>query len=304
MTSRYLHKFVLLAGCGLIAAAMDAPSRADSLPAGTAPAETVIVTAPKLDAATLDEAAPAFVEARTKLSPIHQVARWRAPLCPSTEGLPPAFNDFVSARMRAIAARVGAAAEKNCKPNVQVIFTADPQKAAEQVAEHSPWLFGMWYGTDALRIAKIDRPIEAFYVTASVESSGRQMTDHPDAPVGVTGSNRALYDSRLGQNRMSVFENVLIFADRAKISGYDVGAVADYISVLALSQVEPGDGCSGLPSIVDLLAEGCTGDRKPNSLTSVDEEFLKALYETDPRRAGLSARTNIARRMAAVLAGR
>jgi hypothetical protein len=101
-----------------------------------------------------------------------------------------------------------------------------------------------------------------------------------------------------------VFENVLIFADRAKISGYDVGAVADYISVLALSQVEPGDGCSGLPSIVDLLAEGCTGDRKPNSLTSVDEEFLKALYETDPRRAGLAARTNIARRMAAVLAGR
>jgi hypothetical protein len=271
---------------------------------GSTSAETVVVTAARnLDAATVTAQAPQFVESRTGLTPIKQVPRWRAPVCPKVEGLPPAFNAFISNRMTAITEKAGALVDKSCKTNIEVMFTADPQTLANDMADKTPWLFGTHLSTSARHLATVTRPIQAWYVTATIDPSGQQRTDDPSNAVGVTGSNRKVFGSRLGENKASVFENIVIVADSAKIAGHDVGTVADYIALLALTEVQSSDGCAALPSVTDAMSSGCGKQPAPDSITQVDMEFLKALYATQGDALGTLARADIARRISQGLPG-
>jgi hypothetical protein len=53
---------------------------------------------------------------------IHQLTRWKIGICPLTLGLSPAFNDFVLARIDAVADAVGAPHQSaaQCKHNVLI----------------------------------------------------------------------------------------------------------------------------------------------------------------------------------------
>jgi hypothetical protein len=52
--------------------------------------------------------------------------------------------------------------------------------------------------------------------------------------------------------------------------------LADYISLLALTQLNSLDVCQQLPSIINLLARDCAG--APSELTENDMGYLKGLY--------------------------
>ena len=54
-----------------------------------------------------------------------------------------------------------------------------------------------------------------------------------------------------------------------------MGAVGDYIAMLALTQLSSLDTCQALPSIVNLLAPGCA--QKPDGLTENDVAYLRGL---------------------------
>ena len=79
----------------------------------------------------------------------------------------------------------------------------------------------------------------------------------------------------------SLFANVLIVVDGRAVEGRQIGPIADYIAVLALSQASALDDCSALPSILDLQSSKC-GDRpKPDSWTDDDAAYLKGLYRAN-----------------------
>jgi len=262
-------------------------------------AETVIVTASRnLDANTLSAQSSAFVYSRVSTTPIKQIARWRAPVCPAVQGLPPAFNKFVADRIKAIALKAGAPVDASCKTNIEVMFTPETQKMADSVASNTPWLFGTRLSTSAAKLATVSHPIQAWYVTATIDPSGQQRTDDPTDPVGVMGNNRKIDGSRLGAKKTSVLENTLIIADAAKLAGHDVGTVADYIALLALSQVRADDGCAALPSVADAMASSCSRRPAPESITDADVAFLKGLYATQDNVLGSIARADISRRVA------
>src|ERR1700679_1660397 len=99
---------------GLVGLALSADSAAlagdktpQSVPSTPLPGVTVV--APHRDAA--DPAALPmvrdFVKAHSAPSQIGQLARWTQNICPATVGLPPAFNAFVTRRVREVAAEVG-----------------------------------------------------------------------------------------------------------------------------------------------------------------------------------------------------
>ncbi len=71
---------------------------------------------------------------------------------------------------------------------------------------------------------------------------------------------------------------VIIVVDTAKVVGYTIGSIADYISMIALSLVQSPDHCDPLPSILDLMAASCSEREKPSGITAGDVAFLKALY--------------------------
>jgi hypothetical protein len=85
---------------------------------------------------------------------------------------------------------------------------------------------------------------------------------------------------RLGDGISSALYNVVIVADTSKLLGRDATTLADYIAMLALSQVQQPDSCQDLPSILNLLLPDCS--RTSNALTSGDVAYLRALYKITP----------------------
>jgi hypothetical protein len=86
----------------------------------------------------------------------------------------------------------------------------------------------------------------------------------------------------------------LIIADAGKVAGQKIDAVADYVAVLALSRWQGLDKCTGLPTILNLMAEGCDADERPDAATPGDLALLTALYTIDPRESGPLQRSSLA----------
>ncbi len=70
--------------------------------------------------------------------------------------------------------------------------------------------------------------------------------------------------------------------DTQEIAGLQIGALADYIAMLALSQGQSYDTCQSVPTITNLMASGCAADMKPAALTDIDRTYLRGLYKMAP----------------------
>jgi hypothetical protein len=87
------------------------------------------------------------------------------------------------------------------------------------------------------------------------------------------------------------FNHVLIVVDSTKLAGQDIVPLADYIAMLALSQVASPDACQDLPSIVNRMAPAC--DHTAESLTMFDLAYLQALYHMTADRNLMAQRSEI-----------
>jgi hypothetical protein len=88
----------------------------------------------------------------------------------------------------------------------------------------------------------------------------------------------------------------LILVDANKVADAKIGAIADYIAVLALSRWQGLERCNAVPTILNLMADNCEGDA-PDAATKEDRALLAALYAADPRETGSQQRMSIAERM-------
>jgi hypothetical protein len=264
---------------------------------------TVTVTAPKPpDPEQLaGDSVSKFIAAHARPAQITgQLARWREGVCPVTSGLTPGFNAFVSARIEAVAAIVGAphSGTGNCKHNIQIIFTTEPEKLIDAVSKkRGSALLGYHYSRDTQKIATFSHPIQGWYVTATQNDKGVFAIDGA-APIqqqATAMSNVAQYalesgttpggrlGTRLATGLSSLLVHVLVVADARKVNGYTIGSISDYLAMLVLSQTQSPDMCGPLPSILDLMASHCDAQEKPEAVTAGDLAFLRALYSTDLR---------------------
>ena len=260
---------------------------------GPGPLQEVTVTAHKLiDQTTLYRVIiPRFVKSHAAENPrSRQVGRWTIPamICPSAEGLQAAAVDYLSRRILAVAASVGAPTAKygHCLTNVEVVFTPNPQ---EQVA-----YFGKTYrallGNEQQSLKErltFGHRIRAWYTTGTHTFGGDWSTDSDRTLVNVGGLSDSA--SRLTGHMLTGFVNVLVIVDSREVAGHSLGQVADYIAMLVLTRTSV-DGCSELPSIVDMLSADCADRAPPDALTEADISFLKALYASN-----LEMNINVAR---------
>ena len=139
--------------------------------------QEVTVTAHRqIDDRTLDRVIiPRFVASHGAPNPrSNQVGRWTPylPVCPSTIGLKPAFADYVSRRVLAVAAMVGAPAARfrRCKFTVEIIFTPSPQEQVSYLAKTYRALLGYSQGIVVANASDTDSmqsPVGAWYTTAT-----------------------------------------------------------------------------------------------------------------------------------------
>jgi len=232
------------------------------------------------------------------------LVRWRGgraeTICPGTTGLDDGYNEFVSARVRAIAAFVGAPVQSDdlkCAPNVEIIFTQDPRSVMARIQQ---------WGARALRV-KFDHQmqkaldisdahaIQGWYVTAG---GGSNVLNRDPGMVGgidlqalwprvIPTSNQAA-----GESRRSILSVVLVINTK-KVTGITIGSIADYLALVSLSVIQNPDQCDPLPSILDLMSPACTARDKPTGITAGDLAFLKALYYKNTGLGGTLSRDSI-----------
>lgn len=245
----------------------------------SSPMPEVTITAPRPPTAAelAGNSVSSFIESHAQPAIVTGLlTRWRSGICPKAVGLSPAFNAFVAARVRAVAGAVGAPVQTadRCKGNVSIYFTTEPQKLLDDVVKHADQLLGFHYPHQTKKLATFDHPIQVWYVTGTRGTSGPDIVDSiwgepaPSRPAG-----------RLGTGGLSgLIEFALVVVDSKQVAGAEVGAISDYIAMLALTRTRSLDDCGPLPSIVDLMSAACGARPKPAAITAGDLAYLKALY--------------------------
>ncbi len=224
---------------------------------------------------------------------IGKVARWVNPICPLIIGLQPDQKLAVSERIKKDAKLVGAPvqARQACRPNVTVAFAMDPQELMTKIIDDrwdlAQTVFGDIDGPmHARKLSKISSPIQAWYGTTIRDVRyfpGSQEIAYPDV-TGYCGPSTPCYvtqGSFLDDGLKSVFSTVFVVVDLKKIAGREIGTIADYVAMLALSQTDAFATCRNLPSITNFLIPDCDASLKTAALSDADLAFLRGVYKTN-----------------------
>jgi len=260
-----------------------------------------------------------FVNALTTTSRMTgKVARWEDGVCPVTVGLKQKFAGFISQRVRSLAKEVGAPVndKKDCKPNIEIVFTTTPQALVDGIRKQNDSFLG-YADNDSQReaLAKVTRPIQAWYLTATKDLRGNTLVDSSRTPpteitvpdpyhnppfltVYTKQGAMSVTGGRLGDGLHTAFYHAIIVAEPAKLLDEEVGTLADYIALLSLTQLNSLDTCQSLPSIANLLARDCAPVKE---LTDNDRAYLKGLYGMGRDRNGPIQRDQISQAMQQLL---
>ncbi|MES2473936.1 MAG: hypothetical protein V4601_13975 [Pseudomonadota bacterium] len=257
--------------------------------------ESVVVTGTRSPQALSDFVGE--VAEPTKL--IGKMARWERPVCVLVQGLNPDAVALITGRIQKVAVGAGARinADPKCRPNVQIVFTTEPQALVDDIRKNQTNLLGFHRTLGQLaQLATFHGPVQAWYMTATRDVRGKLQTDDSRTqgmelvydvgqPPLILPSGRAfaVTGSRLGDGLRANLHHVVIIADPTRLLDQEVGPVADYLSMMALSQMQKLDRCQSLPSITNLLVADCP--RIPVGLSDIDLGYLRGLYHMEPGRA-------------------
>ncbi|MCA3698828.1 hypothetical protein [Brevundimonas sp.] len=89
---------------------------------------------------------------------------------------------------------------------------------------------------------------------------------------------------------------MIIIVDVDRVAGVDLGALADYLAVISLAQIDPELDPGPYDTILSLFSEGAS---PPPGLTDWDRAFLQGLYSAEQIDEAANGRIgNVARTMA------
>ena len=308
MPNRYASVLIASVLCSTAAAAL-AQSAPPAPSTTVAPLTVQAAPSPKV----IERQTHTFVQSYAAVPnpEIDQIGRWHDPVCVQVVGLPQADQAaLIKARIESVARAVGLPAPwttpAGCRANVQIVFTDQPQRIMDTVAKTREYLLGYYHFHDRDRLKTVTHPIQAWYVTETRGIGGsagfiyqvkKEVIDDPEnIPPDGCG------DSRFSACLRSAFYNVFIVADSKVLEGQDLGLVADYLVMQALSQPRSLEGCNALPSVIDRFAKSaCPGRDPPDGLTPADAAYLTALYDSDPEGRKASEQSDIASGMARIL---
>jgi hypothetical protein len=284
-----------LAGAGLLAAGPALANGSEPASSKASDLSGVTVTAPQKPDPLVNPASQFMREHLPASTFSEQYPRFRDEICVKVVGLPAEFDAFIAKRITEIATQVGAPVSKDddCRPNIDVVFSTEPQALISDIARRKDILLGFyWNSRDLKKLATFSRSVGAWYVTRTRSDSGESRleihdpTDHLSPRVGRAGS-------RLSNGMSTEVVHSLILADANKVAGEKIDAVADYMAVLALARWQGLERCNAVPTILNLMADGCEGEA-PEAATSSDLALLTGLYSVDPRESGAQQRATIA----------
>jgi hypothetical protein len=284
-----------LAGAGLLAAGPALANGSEPASSKASDLSGVTVTAPQKPDPLVNPASQ-FVREHLPASTFsEQYPRFRDEICVKVVGLPAEFDAFIAKRITEIATQVGAPVSKDddCRPNIDVVFSTEPQALISDIGKRKDILLGFyWNSANLKRLATFKGAVGAWYVTATRDQFGESRLEKHD-PTDYLNPRVGRAGSRLSNGMSTELEHTLVVADANKVAGEKIDAVADYMAVLALARWQGLERCNAVPTILNLMADGCEGEA-PEAATSSDLALLTGLYSVDPRESGAQQRATIA----------
>jgi hypothetical protein len=290
----------LLASLAFCAAGTSGPAAAqDAEPS----APDIVVTGQRTE-----EAIQSFVDQLTvQMRGADQVARWDRRICPGVAGLRARYAQFLIDRMAQRAFDVGLdVGEPGCRANILIIVSLDPDAIAEDLFENHRDAMGYYdergqttLGRDALRaFVGSDAPVRWWHVGRTHTQAGEAVRETAN-PASLLGGAPVLFrfggPSRISRTMREDFGVAFIIVDAGRMAEIDLdfNALADYLAMVTLAQVDPEADTNDLSTILNLFG----APNAPHELTEWDIAYLRGVYTADREDSSARQQGEIARTM-------
>lgn len=259
--------------------------------------ESVIVEAQRFE-----KAARTYVEDVAEPPRGTRLARWNRPVCVSVTNMQPRFAQFAIDRIAVNAFDAGAdVGEPGCRPNVVILATTDGPALAQKLVREAGLGFrpGMSHTNlhrDALRnFQTSDAPVRWWNVVMPVTTDSGAIATRlwgDDIIDPFTGGRffalRVRDGSRIRSNIRYDMAWTIVIVDMSKTGSVPFGALADYISMVSLAQVDAEADLAGQATIMNLF----DAPDIVQGLTDWDKDYLAALYAAPNDRTSAQQQVN------------
>jgi len=261
----------------LPALAQSAPPTSNEAAAQAAPATVVEdVTVTATTRRTISE----FVRDVSEESRGGRLARWNRTICPANIGLQRRYAEYMNERMAAVARDAGLkVARPGCKPDILIIVTPDVAAVLAELEGDSNGILTerRWSdertshgGSQSLEaFMQSEKPVRWWHVSETVSAEG--------APVGDNVRMRSS-GSRVRSTVREDFMAVIVIVDANKAKGVTYQALADYVAMVSLAQLNPNVNASQVPTVLNIFDDVAAGRPPAAGLTEWDKRYLKTLY--------------------------
>lgn len=226
-------------------------------------------------AARQREALSSFVAAMTQPGKSGQLARWTG-ICPVVLGIPPDQQRFMLARIRQVAAPLRLRRQAvNCRPTTIIVISPDASQLATEFAEAYPSTLkadGQWR---LRQFARSTAPVRWLAISD---------------PCG----GGCLLGSRLALPTAPTLQLMIVIVDGARIAGYTLGEVSDYVAMVALGNPPPD--ARQPESILSMFDRTRMQDTR-FTLTATDRSLLYGLYRSSSATSAANQRATISTRI-------
>lgn len=223
----------------------------------------------------IDDEVSDFVVSVVGPGHVESLARWKVPVCALALGLTDAVSVFVESRVSQIARDAEIPlGEPDCAPNFVIVVTPDPQELLKDWWAEDHDLFNRDRGLGGVnRMIRTEQPVRVWHNACNVPPlrGYYQPSGQLDCGTGMTGS-------RLTHAAVRAIYSAIVVVDLDLIEGLTFGQVADYVAMVGLVKIRPNPELGEATTILGLF--GDLDARRPKGLTTWDQYFLEAVYET------------------------
>lgn len=274
MRTKMIRRFVVALFTS-VACFSAAPSFAQQPP----PEDDIVVVGERLQ-----EMVRAFVgEVAVAPNAERQMARWDRRICPLVAGLPSRQMQYVADRIAQRAHQVDIETDgPGCRANILIFVTPDAGRLATGIVDEYRTLVG-YYSTSGLStlgrgpledFTNSTAPVRWWHVNQTVSADGLELGGDNGTQVIHGGPP----PSRLRRPTRQDFLRVLIIVDARQAEGIQLQALADYLAMVSLAQLDPDGETVGTPTILNLFADRTAARPVPAGMTQWDEAYLEGLY--------------------------
>lgn len=292
-------------------------------------AGAILCVSVNASAQDLSERTRSFVDqvALQSSSTDRPLARWESDVCVGAVGLSPAdaqlLVDRISLRARSVGLTPGT---PGCRANVMVIFAPDSDTLTRQIVDQRRDLLGYYPDGRAVSAGRAEledfansaRPVRWWYVSDAGsgaiqdrpgaaldrQSSGRSQAAAAAGGVAsadssgdmqgmeaVRGNASRTRSSSTARNQLSY---ALVVVDARRVANVTPTAWMDYVSLVALAQIDPNARTSGYDTVLNLFA---SSQPATTSFSAWDDAYLRAVYRARRDAGGNRQINEVARRM-------